>query len=241
MKSKDFFERIYVVNLPERTDRRKMIVAELERVGLPLTSNRVELFPAIKPESAGEFPNIGARGCFLSHLSILKQARQARLANVLIMEDDLAISPLFQIYQERLIEQVKYSDWGFLYLGHCHRFEDIGDNAPFQLKPFSGGLQTTHFYAINGAILDRLIEFLEAILQRPYGHPDGGPMHVDGAYSHFRAQNPDVITLVASPSLGMQQPSRSDISPNWLDRTPIFRDVVSAARFSKLWLQNRIA
>ena len=43
------------------------------------------------------------------------------------------------------------------------------------LKPYTLGIQTTHFYGVNGQILDRLIAFLEQLQQRPNGHPDGGP------------------------------------------------------------------
>lgn len=237
MQFKNFFERVYVVNLPERTDRRKLIVAELEKVGLPLTPDQVEIFPAIRPDSAGDFPSIGARGCFLSHLAILKQARQDRLSNVLIVEDDLAISEEFQHQEASLIEQLQQTDWGFVYFGHSHSQGSEGKD-PTLLQPLLGTLRTTHFYGINGGIIDSLVEFLETVKQRPAGHPDGGPMHVDGAYTHFRAKYPDVLTLVASPVLGWQQSSRSDITPGWFDRTPIFKDLLGAARISKLWLRN---
>lgn len=236
MKAKDFFERIYVVNLPNRTDRRKRIVAELEKVGLPLTQNRVEIFPAIRPDNAGDFPNIGARGCFLSHLAILKQAKNDGLSNVLIMEDDLVISNLFREHEEFLVKELQQTDWGIVYLGHPHPFKNQSE---VTLQRFTGMLKTTHFYAVNGVVISQLIEFLEEVLQRPPGHPDGGPMHVDGAYDHFRAKNPNLITLLASPSLGSQESSRSDITPSWLDQTLILKDVASTARTVRMWLKNR--
>ena len=56
-------------------------------------------------------------------------------------------------------------------------------------------------------------------------------MHVDGAYSRFRADNPDVRTFVAMPELGYQRPSRTDIHAlRWFDRLPIIKDAVQAAR-----------
>jgi len=42
---------------------------ELSRIGW-----RAEFFPAVRPETAQGFPWIGARGCFLSHLAVLKSA-----------------------------------------------------------------------------------------------------------------------------------------------------------------------
>jgi len=240
MKIKNFFERIYVVNLPERTDRRKTIALELEKAGLPLTPHKIEIFPAIRPDSAGDFPSIGARGCFLSHLAILKQAKRDCLSNILIVEDDLVISTLLKQQEESLIEQLQKTDWGFVYFGHSVKLEQKGTNTKLKvrLQPFSESFQTTHFYGVNGKVIDRLIHFLEEVQRRPAGHPEGGPMHVDGAYNHFRAQNPDVLTLLAFPNLGSQENSRSDITPSWLDRTPIVRDFASSARTSKVWLRS---
>jgi glycosyl transferase, family 25 len=239
MKIKNFFDRVYVVNLPERTDRRKTIALELEKAGLPLTPDQIEIFPAIRPDSAGEFPNIGARGCFLSHLAILKQAKKDGLSNILIVEDDLVISNLFKQQEEALVDQLQQTDWGFVYFGHSVKAQKVTVGQPkAKLQPFTGSFQTTHFYGVNSTIFDRLIEFLEAVQQRPEGHPDGGPMHVDGAYNHFRSQNPEILTLLAFPNLGTQENSRSDITPSWRDRAPVVRNLMGVARVGKVWLNS---
>jgi hypothetical protein len=61
-------------------------------------------------------------------------------------------------------------------------------------------------------------------------------MHVDGAYSMFRMRYPDRVTLMATPSLGSQRSSRSDIATNkWYDRTPVIREIASIARRGKNW------
>lgn len=182
MKLKEFFERAYVVNLPERKERRRVMVRELEKAGMPLTPNKVEIFPALRPQDASDFPSVGARGCFLSHLAILKRAKQDRLANVLIMEDDLTISERFRTEQAVLVEQLRRTDWGFVYFGHV---EETTEASPVTLQPLSEPMMTTHFYGVNNRIFDRLLWFLEELQQRPGGHPEGGPMHLDGAYSHF--------------------------------------------------------
>lgn len=248
MKLTEFFERTYVVNLPDRQDRRRDITKELANVGISLATNSVEIFPASRPETAGEFPSIGAWGCFLSHLSILKHARQQNLSNVLVMEDDLAISPTLIAQQSALIEQLQGQDWGMVYLGHYLTDRNLpkvdpnerSSEAAVLLKPYTLGIKTTHFYGVNGQILDRLIAFLEQVQQRPKGHPDGGPMHVDGAYSTFRAQNPDITTLIAEPNLGWQRSSRSDINASaWYDYVPLVREVANVARGAKVWLSNK--
>jgi hypothetical protein len=237
-KITDYFQGVYAINLPERKDRRQFIVKELEEAGMPLTPHKVEIFPAIRPDEAGGFPSIGARGCFSSHLAILKQAKQDGLSNILIVEDDLEISAKFTTDQAVIVEQLCQQDWDFVYFGH---FQEVEQKSPVALVPFSEEIRTTHFYAVNGRIFDRLLRFMEELQQRPPGHPDGGPMQIDGAYSTFRAQNPDVITLIASPSLGWQRSSRSDISPNWFDRVPGLRQLAGAARTSKTRLKRGLS
>jgi glycosyl transferase, family 25 len=65
------------INLDRRTDRRAEIEAECSRMGLP-----VERFPAcVSPLGPGQ-------GCTLSHLSVLKLARERGYPSVLIFEDD---------------------------------------------------------------------------------------------------------------------------------------------------------
>lgn len=238
MLVKDFFERTYVINLPERVDRRKEMIHELDKAGLSLTPNKIEIFPAIRPESAENFPSISIRGCFSSHLRILKQAKRDGLANVLVMEDDLTIAKKFVPNQSAIVEQLSQSDWGFVYLGHR---QEVSKDTPVKLQPFPANewILTTHFYGVNSTIFDRLINFLEESQRRPADHPQGGATYPDWAYSYFRAQNPDVVTLIAAPNLGWQRSSRSDLHGTaWYDTTPVVRDLVGVARSGKVWLTN---
>jgi glycosyl transferase, family 25 len=234
-----YFERGFVVNLPERLDRRRAVERELAGVGVRLQSasdgslsgapGEIELFRAVRPTEPGDFPSIGARGCFLSHLEILRTAQRRGLANVLVMEDDLALSPRFDQDAPHMLRALQQARWGVAYLGHV--LPDPGGDAAFLLTDSTVELRTTHFYAINGWLFGRLIDHLESVLTRPAGHPAGGPMHVDGAYTMFRRQNPDVPTLVAQPTLGHQRASRSDICElRWFDRIPALRPMVSLAR-----------
>jgi len=229
----DCFDRCFVVNLPERADRRREMQQELGDAGMPFQPGRVELFTALRPPDAGAFPSLGARGCFESHHRILQRAHAEGLRNVLIMEDDLSIDPRLQSGADTLIRQLQATDWDFVYFGHVLE-QPASTGQGVKLQPFSGPVMTTHFYAVNGPVFERLLSFLEALLQRPPGHPDGSPMHVDGAYSTFRKQNPDILTLVAMPSLGGQRSSRSDIFPNrWFDRWPVVRELAALARRGK--------
>ena len=84
---------------------------------------------------------------------------------------------------------------------------------------------------INGPAISTLIGGLEKILSRPAGHPRGGPMHLDGAYSTLRAQNHALATYAYFPALGYQRPSRTDVGNlKWFDRVGMLTPIVDIAR-----------
>src|SRR5690242_11230903 len=80
------YQRIRVINLPERKDRRKEMLAELARAGLG-GDPRIAFTDAVKPDTFAPWRSKGERGCFLSHLTILEEAATAN-ESVLILEDD---------------------------------------------------------------------------------------------------------------------------------------------------------
>lgn len=226
MNSLDDFERIFVINLAHRADRRAEITEQLAVVGLSFDSPNVELFSAVRPIDAGGFDSIGARGCFMSHLQILRQARTLR--NVLILEDDLDFVPGIRAAIGPALQALP-ADWGVFY-GGCLTDAATG-NAALTPIPAQASLQNAHFVGFNGPVIGRLVDYLEAILQRPPGHIDGGPMHVDGAYSRFRADHSALRVFAAIPELGYQRASRTDIhSLKWFDRVPVVRELVQTIR-----------
>lgn len=234
MKITDHFERIYIVNLPDRTDRRAEMERELHAQGISSQDKCLRFFPAIRPADAGLFPSVGARGCFMSHLGLLSEALQDGITNVLVMEDDLAIAPHFHRCEGAMLDGLDKVKWDIAYFGHV---EAAGGNpdAPLWIS-YSRPMQCLHFYALNTSAITSLHDYLRACLGRKPGHPEGGPMHVDGAYSMFRMSDTNTVTLMASPSLGGQRSSRSDIASNkWYDRTPVLRELTSIARRGKNW------
>lgn len=228
----EMFDRVYIVNLPDRSDRRREINAEFQRLGLQVDGQRIRFHKATRPDDAGEFPSLGARGCFLSHLGILNDAINDDLEKILVIEDDLCIDDRFLKAQEKMSRRLKEKGWWFAYLGHVQPPPE--DDAAPRWQASWQPIATTHFYALNRAALRPLRDHLQACLSRPPGHPLGSPMHVDGAYSLFRAQHPEALTLIATPSLGGQRSSRSDIFPNkWYDRTPGLVHIAGAMRMFK--------
>lgn len=164
----ELFDRIYIVNLPERTDRRREMEDQLVKVGLG-GHPRVMFFPAIRPNAAGEFPSIGARGCFSSHLAILQDAAQQGLQRILILEDDLDFSRDFNARIGALCARLQQSDWGVFYGGYELLQPLAGPDAEIQSMAAEAAVRTTHFIAFQAPVMERAAAYLQAMLARPGG------------------------------------------------------------------------
>jgi glycosyl transferase, family 25 len=216
------FDRTIVLNLASRPDRRFDMSRELARIGWP--EHQITWYPAIDPREAAGFSNAGYRGCFLSHLAALNLARNAGYQTVLILEDDCDFSPSFPTVAAVLAD----SAWGIAYLGHV---EDAAIGlAPLVEWPSASPVKLAHCYAVQGSVLPSLCAYLEAMILRPAGSVNGGPMSPDGALSWFRRAHPDICTLLASPSVAGQRSSRSDLQPRLWDRVPGVRYAAAAFR-----------
>jgi hypothetical protein len=215
----------YVISLPHRADRQKAMRRELSRIGW-----EAEFFPAVRPDHAAGFPSIGARGCFLSHLAVLKQAMQDGADRLIILEDDLSFVRDFSTRWPTVLAKLEAKIWDVFYPGH------VIEKLPEGLVRLdsSTAVRCTHFMMISGRVLPSLVAGLETILSRPAGDPLGGPMHVDGAYSTIRAQCPELVTYAFGPSLGFQRPSRTDVGAlKWFDRVEAMRFAVNLGRTLK--------
>lgn len=224
------FQQVYIINLASRVDRRAEMTEQLRRIGLNIDSPNVRLFEAVRPPDAGAFTSTGARGCFMSHLGVLRDARSAGLERILILEDDLNFSVDFLARAPSLIDQLAAQDWSIFYGGHeLHGAPPQGVGA-LLIEP-ALHVQTAHFVAFRGAAIAALASYLEAMLTRKPGDRLGGPMHVDGAYCWFRAARPELNTVIAQPPLGYQRSSRTDIHQlRWFDKVPLVRALVVLLR-----------
>ena len=161
-----------------------------------------------------------------------------------MLEDDITFSPALPRLTPSIIARLDDTAWDFIYFGH----EETGDipratpDIPpneFAFETTSHVIHTTHFYAVSGRIIRRVVAHLERLANGPEGDPEFGPMPIDGALHIFRRQNPDVRTFVAVPKLGWQRPSRSDIMPRRFDKIRIARPFVSAIRELKYLTVSR--
>ncbi len=226
------FDKVYIINLKERNDRREEIEAQLRRIGTSLDSPKITLFEAIKPNSKEGFSTIGARGCFLSHLGVLTDASRQGYQSILILEDDVDFIPNFTIHATGVFSELQTKKWSLFYGGY-RLFGGLGMDTSEILfdTPPDISIELAHFVAFNGQAISETVTYLEAMLRRSPGSPDGGPMHVDGAYNWFRVSHPNRYTFISTMQLGVQRSSRTDIHElNWVDKTMGVRRVISWLR-----------
>lgn len=231
------FDRVHVINIVDRADRRREMEAQLRRVGAA-ADPRVVFLPAERPADPGPFSSLGARGCFESHLAVVRQALADRVERLLILEDDFDFSPDINRRGLPLMVVLAAASWDVFYgasLIDDGQGEDARDHG-YGLVELGAdiGVVTASCLAFGRPALLMLEPFLTAMLRRPAGSPDYGPMHVDGAYSVFRRQHPELRTLIARPAIGDQRASRSDIAGNRfiLDRFALTRPLANRLRRS---------
>lgn len=228
----NYFDSVYIINLPARTDRKMEMEDQFSKIGVHIDGERVRFFPAIRPDGPAGFPTLGTRGCFLSHLAALTHARDSGVSNVLLIEDDCNFVGNFSDRMVLLQDTMPKNAWSFLYGGTLNTIEPNKLQNGW-LDP-AQGVMGSHFFAVSGAVLPDLVAYLEAMLQRPPGDPLGGPMHVDGAYSWFRAAHPACATYVAVPELAYQRSSATDIhQKKWYEEFLVVQWVLKHLRRAK--------
>lgn len=230
------FGEVRIINLVDRPDRRHEMEDQLSRMG-GLHPN-LRFFDAHRPVDRGDFPSLGARGCFESQLSILRHARASSASSVLIIEDDFDFTRDGCTRRAALFDQLRVIEWDIFYGAHVLAPQGRSGLAPV---PANESVLTASFVGFHARVLGPLVDFLEGILTRRAGSPEYGPMHVDGAYTVFRKLHPKYRTFAAFPPLGKQRRSRSDITPTdmLLDRWAPTMKLASALRRALNWFERR--
>lgn len=225
-----YFDKVFIINLPSRVDRRREMTRELKRVGLRIDCPLITLFPAIRPSDCGAFESIGARGAFMSHLAVLRLALKEKYERILILEDDVNFIENFTAHMQRTSQCLSEKTWQIFYGSYQLVKPDALTPGTPCIEP-AEGVMLAHFIAFQCRAISMAVAFLETLLTRPAGDPRGGPMHVDGAYSWLRRLNPSLTTRLAVPQLGHQRSSRSDIHKlRWFDRLLGVRSMAAFAR-----------
>jgi glycosyl transferase family 25 len=215
------YDRVRIVSLPSRKDRRREMRAELKKFGL-LENSRIQFFDAIREEEAGLFRSPGSHGCYKSHLAILDDAAAAR-ESVLILQDDCEFLPELSYYQMPAQVDVFYG----------------GFSASSPDDPYDSDIIGAHFMGFSSTAAIKASAYLRALLDpnfppdsRAAAMPSFNPVirpPIDGACVWFRRAYPELRTEFKL--LCNQRSSRSDITPGRvLDNVWGLRDLLGVAR-----------
>jgi glycosyl transferase family 25 len=116
----EHISKIIYINLNKRTDRKECIEKELNDFGLDY-----ERFEAIETP----IPGFGIVGCGLSHLAVLKLAKERNYENVLILEDDFTFLVSKEELQHQLTEFFKLKlDYDTCFLAYNLKKDEPLDN-----------------------------------------------------------------------------------------------------------------
>lgn len=140
----DYFDAIYVINLDSRPDRLAKVMSSFTDLGI---ADRVERFPGIVPKEGS-----GALGCLMSHVTIIKKAKELCLKNVLVFEDDVKLLNIESI--SPAISQLRNIPWALYYLGY-NSHSPLNKVTPNLLKLTQ--CYSTHAIAYNSSIFDLII------------------------------------------------------------------------------------
>ena len=222
----EFFPRVRIINLEHRRDRRTEMTDELARIGIAVDGTHVAFHKASSFSEPGGFRTNGARGCFHSHLAILREAAAAATA-VLILEDDADLARDIDNRLPPALDYLRTKNWSIFY-GFAGSPTEYA--AKLSLADPEKNIALTHCVGFSAHAVQCLVPYLDAMLARPPGSPEGGAMDVDGAYSWFRRAYPDAETWCAYPDLATQRPSRTDVTPGLLDQLPGTRQALTLWR-----------
>jgi glycosyl transferase, family 25 len=222
----DKFDRIRIVNLPSRSDRRREMEHQLSLVGLA-DDPRVKFFDAIQSVDPGPFRKAGSHGTYLGHLQLLEQAMEAN-ESILILQDDCNF---------RVPEIDRYcmpSDWDMFYGGYSASDPD---------DPEASDIIGAHFMGFSTTAVRLACPYLRQLYSSRDFPPDPRASResgfdpairppIDGALVWFRRAHPEIRTVFAM--LSYQRSSRTDIGERkWFDKIPGLRELAEAARRAK--------
>lgn len=222
-------DRIFVINLDERTDRWEEMEKQFQSLGI----DNYERFSAIKYNDISDVPpemystlhytpyasdpnyQKSAVGCKMSHYNIVKISKEQGYERILILEDDVKIVDNFRSTLEPAASEV---EWDMLYLGATFIRPNLPCSANTEIVT---GAFCTHAYMVNNRndvfdyILDNVPSYGGEIdvfyaynIQQQI---PGSPYSIGGLNHNFKA-------YISKPQIAFQKDSsESDILPKKVD------------------------
>jgi GR25 family glycosyltransferase involved in LPS biosynthesis len=199
-----FYIKAYGICLRERPDREASLRCEIARLQLPY-----EIMVNDRPATRGPFTSTGERGCYESHLRVLRKALSDNVDAAIICEDDLWVSRSSRSVLNDVLTLIPNLNWTTMYLGYPRHFLPSTTATLVSVAPHLRLLEgwevlCSHFYAVRSHTIPELILELEWRLRAEKC------ISVDGVLNEFRRDR-ELRPLVVVPSIGRQMPSYSSI------------------------------
>ena len=198
-----YIDHIFYINLDKRTDRRE----EIENEFFEKEWTNYERYPGT------ETPGFGILGCTLSHLNVLKLAKERSYKNVLIMEDDF----MFLVSKEEVEENLSKLFESEIPFDVCMLSYNLFQSVPCEKFPFllkALDVQTASGYIVNHLFYDKLIENLEVaynLLNQTHTHW----LYANDQY--WKSLQPVNNWYCFATRIGKQRPGISDNGGSYID------------------------
>ena len=193
-------DSIYYINLNKREDRKKEFL---------------DNFPSVDESriirvAAHEYPENGAVGCLMSHVTTLSRALDDPGENILICEDDFTIKDMDYCNRMLALLFKNISDWDVIMLG-----QNTIESEDTKYKSEKGGKiiriknsQTTSGYIIKKSYIPKLLDIYSEDLTDYMRTGKWGNYFTDQSW---KVLQPGDKWYSFSPTVAVQRPSYSNI------------------------------
>ncbi|KAJ8924786.1 hypothetical protein NQ315_000939 [Exocentrus adspersus] len=126
------FDKIFMINLRRRPERRKRMLDCFDELGLEVTTleavdgknlnetflEGIQFMPEFKDPYHKRPMTLGEIGCFMSHFNIWNEIVSNEYETTLVLEDDIRFEPFFRLKVTNLMSELeRMPEWDLVYLG----------------------------------------------------------------------------------------------------------------------------
>ena len=120
---KILWEKIFIINLSRRTDRKETMIKMLNKFNLTnyefieavdgLDQDNLKEFNELKTAKKTKIVSSGHYGCLMSHIKTIEEAKKQNLKAIMILEDDIILDENFNT----IINSIMVPKYDMIYLG----------------------------------------------------------------------------------------------------------------------------
>ncbi len=157
-------DKIYIINLERRNDRKKKIIDELKKIGVKnyefITAvdgndvNVQNLYKRLKNDTKSKLKSAGHLGCLLSHKKVLEKAFINKYNQILILEDDIFFKSKDFIND---LKKMIICPWKIIFLGAPILEKKVFLNKWAHCDKFPG----TYGYIIKRELIQNILTLLK--------------------------------------------------------------------------------